>query len=249
MKVTANEEMCEGNPLYSVEGAVYTVYRNSGPTDAAGSITTDKDGWGILEELEPGDYWVCEDQAGTGARDRSDRVPGESDLGTRPRALTARPYPTFRSRTPSACSSARSMRTRARADRREDATLAGALFTVRYYAGDYADARRRAKPPARPRATWVFETDGDGFAYLADEYKHSGDALYYQTNGDASIPLGTVLVQETRAPQGYNLDDGHGGAPKVFCVRITPDGAQGESVYTYNSPRCPTPSSAATSAS
>lgn len=50
-KVTANEEMCEGNPLYSVEGAVYTVYSNSGLTDVAGSITTDRDGYGILRSL------------------------------------------------------------------------------------------------------------------------------------------------------------------------------------------------------
>lgn len=119
-----------------------------------------------------------------------------------------------------------------------DATLEGALFTVRYYAGDYADAAS-AEASGAPARTWVFETDADGFAYLADEYKHSGDPLYYQTNGDASIPLGTVLIQETRAPQGYNLDDGHGGDPKVFCVRITPDGAIGESVYTYNSPQVP----------
>lgn len=68
MKVTANEEMCEDNPLYSVEGAVYTVYRNSGLTDAAGSITTDKDGWGVLEELEPGDYWVKETKQAPGTR-------------------------------------------------------------------------------------------------------------------------------------------------------------------------------------
>ena len=31
VKVTANEEMCEGNPLYSVEGAVYTVHPQLGP--------------------------------------------------------------------------------------------------------------------------------------------------------------------------------------------------------------------------
>lgn len=119
-----------------------------------------------------------------------------------------------------------------------DATLEGALFTVRYYAGDYASAAA-AEASGNPMRTWVFETDSDGFAYYADEYKHSGDALYYQTNGDASIPLGTILIQETQAPRGYNLDDGHGGAPKVFCVRITPDGTAGESVYTYNSPKVP----------
>ena len=237
VKVTANEEMCEGNPLYSVEGAVYTVYRNSGLTDVAGSITTDKDGWGILEDLEPGDYWVKETKQAPGhaidptvypvkvASDETTRVNGKtvSDIPQ------SDPVGMLVGKVDSDTGESRPQ---------GDATLAGALFSVRYYAGDYADAAA-AEASGTPARTWVFETDGDGFAYLADEYKHSGDALYYQTNGDASIPLGTVLIQETRAPQGYNLDDGHGGAPKVFCVRITPDGAVGESVYTYNSPKVP----------
>lgn len=237
VKVTANEEMCEGNPLYSVEGAVYTVYRNSSLTDVAGSITTDKDGWGILEDLEPGDYWVKETKQAPGhaidptvypvkvASDETARVNGKtvSDIPQ------SDPVGMLVGKVDADTGESRPQ---------GDATLAGALFTVRYYAGDYADAAA-AEASGAPARTWVFETDGDGFAYLADEYKHSGDMLYYQTNGDASIPLGTVLIQETRTPQGYNLDDGHGGAPKVFCVRITPDGAQGESVYTYNSPKVP----------
>lgn len=237
VKVTANEEMCEGNPLYSVEGAVYTVYRNSGLTDVAGSITADKDGWGILEELEPGDYWVKETKQAPGhaidptvypvkvASDETTRVNGKS-VSDIPQSD---PVGMLVGKVDADTGESRPQ---------GDATLAGALFTVRYYAGDYADAAA-AEASGAPARTWVFETDEDGFAYLADEYKQSGDVLYHQTNGDASIPLGTVLIQETRAPQGYNLDDGHGGAPKVFCVRITPDGAQGESVYTYNSPKVP----------
>ena len=237
VKVTANEGMCEGNPLYSVEGAVYTVYRNSGLTDVAGSITTDGDGWGILEELEPGDYWVKETKQAPGhaidptvypvkvASDETARVNGQtvSDIPQ------SDPVGMLVGKVDADTGESRPQ---------GDATLEGALFTVRYFAGDYTDAAS-AEASGEPSRTWVFETDVDGFAYLSDEYKHSGDPLYYQTNGDASIPLGTVLIQETRAPQGYNLDDGHGGDPKVFCVRITPDGAVGESVYTYNTPKVP----------
>lgn len=237
VKVTANEEMCEDNPLYSVEGAVYTVYRNSGLTEVAGSITTDKDGWGILEELEPGDYWVKETKQAPGHAIDPTVYPVKvaSDETTRVNGKTVSDIPQS---DPVGMLVGKIDADTGESRPQGDATLAGALFTVRYYAGDYADAAS-AEASGAPVRTWVFETDGDGFAYLADEYKHSGDALYYQTNGDASIPLGTVLIQETRAPQGYNLDDGHGGAPKVFCVRITPDGAQGESVYTYNSPKAP----------
>lgn len=237
LKVSANEEMCEGNPLYSVEGAVYTAYRNSSLTDVAGSITTDKDGWGILEELEPGSYWVKETKQAPGHALDPTVYPVEvkSDETTR---VNGREVSDIPQSDPVGMLLGKVDASTEQSRAQGDATLAGALFTVRYYAGDYADAAS-AEASGEPARTWVFETDGDGFAYLADEYKHSGDPLYRQTNGDASIPLGTILIQETRAPQGYNLDDGHGGAPKVFCIRITPDGAQGESVHTYNSPKVP----------
>ena len=237
VKVTANEGMCEGNPLYSVEGAVYTVYRNSGLTDLAGTITTDEEGYGILEELEPGSYWVRETKQAPGHALDPTVYPVEvrSDETTRVNGQSVSDIPQS---DPVGMLVGKVDADTNESEPQGDATLEGALFTVRYYAGDYADAAS-AEASGAPARTWVFETDADGFAYLADEYKHSGDSLYYQTNGDASIPLGTVLIQETCAPQGYNLDDGHGGDPKVFCVRITPDGAQGESVYTYNSPKVP----------
>lgn len=237
VKVTANEEMCEGNPLYSVEGAVYTVYSNSGLTNVKGSITTNKDGYGILEELEPGSYWVKETKQAPGhAIDPTVyTVEVRSDETTRVNSNSVSDIPQS---DPVGMLVGKVDANTGEASPQGDATLEGALFTVRYFAGDYADAAS-AEASGGPARTWVFETDADGFAYLSDEYKHSGDPLYYQTNGDASIPLGIVLIQETRAPQGYNLDDGRGGSPKVFCVRITPDGAVGESVYTYNTPKVP----------
>lgn len=236
-KVSANPGMCEGNPLYSLKGAEYTVYKNKGLTDKAGTIVTDDEGYGKLEELEPGDYWVKETKSAPGhaldpavyptkvVSDGTTRVNGKtvSDIAQ------SDPVGMLLGKIDSQIGEPVAQ---------GDATLAGALFTVRFYAGDYASAFA-AEASGVPARTWVFETDDDGFAYLADEYKRSGDPLFYQTNGDASIPLGTILIQETKAPQGYNLDDGHGGEPKVFCVRITPNGAVGESVYTYNSPIIP----------
>lgn len=237
LKTSAIPEMCEGNPLYSLEGAVYTVYRNSGLTDVAGTITTDSEGYGKLEDLEPGSYWVRETKQAPGhaldpavyktkvISDETTRVNGDhvSDIPQ------SDPVGMLLGKVDATINASRPQ---------GSASLEGALFTVRYYAGSFSSAQA-AEASGAPARTWVFETDSDGFAYLADEYKYSGDALFHQTNGDATIPLGTVLIQETRAPLGYNLDDGHGNAPKVFCVNITSDGAQGESVYTYNSPQSP----------
>lgn len=236
-KVSANTSMTDDNPCYTREGAVYTVYSNSDLTQVAGTIITDADGYGKLEDLMPGDYWVKETQPSPGyaldpetyktsvASAETARVNGD----TVPEIPQSDPVGMLVGKID--------------ADTNEsvpqgDATLAGAQFTVRYFKGDFADVAS-AEASGAPERTWVFETDEDGFAYLSDEYKCAGDALYYQTNGDASIPLGTVLIQETKAPLGYNLDDGHGGAPKTYCVRITKDGAVGESVYTYNSPKVP----------
>lgn len=237
LKVTENPSMCEGNPLYSLASAEYTVYRNEGLTDKAGVITTDGTGYGKLGELEEGDYWVMETK----------RAPGHA-LDTTVYKTHVTPDETTRVNTRTVSDIAQSDPVgmlvgkvdgqTGESEAQGDATLEGALFTVRYFQGDYATAAA-AEASGAPARTWVFETDKDGFAYYAEEYKYSGDALYYQTNGDASIPLGTILIQETRAPRGYNLDDGHGGDPKVFCIRITEGGAVGESVYTYNRPQIP----------
>lgn len=237
LKVSAIEDMCEGNPLYSLKGAEYTVYRNSGLTDAAGVITTDEDGYGKLEDLEPGDYWVKETKPSPGHALDPDayKTTVYSDETTRVNGKTVSDIPQS---DPVGMLVGKVDASTGEPVAQGDASLAGALFTTRFYAGDYTSVQA-AEASGAPARTWIFETDGDGFAYLAEEYKYSGDPLFHQTNGDASIPLGTILIQETRAPQGYNLDDGHGGDPKVFLVRITSDGAVGESVYTYNTPKVP----------
>ena len=62
-------------------------------------------------------------------------------------------------------------------------------------------------------STWVTktiaETDSDGTTHyitkLADAYKVSGDSFYMQ-DGKAVLPLGTLTVEETKAPNGYLLE-------------------------------------------
>jgi len=85
------------------------------------------------------------------------------------------------------------------------ASLEGAEFTVRYYTGQYTFNDL----PTTPTRTWVVKTLNRGGRYLtglSDTYKVSGDPFYLDT-GIPTLPLGTLTVEETKAPAGYTLDN------------------------------------------
>ena len=237
-KSSAIAKTTDGNACYSLKGAVYTVYSDEGCTAAVGSIATDAAGNGKLEHVTSGTYWVKETQASPGYSLDPNSYKVEVKAGETVSANGKSGLPEIPQSDPVGMLVGKVDAT-TNANRPEGAaTLEGAQFTVRYYDG-YYDSAEAAEASGGATRTWVFKTDADGFAYYSDEYKASGDALYHQSNGDASIPLGTVVIEETKAPQGYNLDDGAGGDPERFCIQITSEGAVGESVYTYNSPTQP----------
>ena len=83
------------------------------------------------------------------------------------------------------------------------ASLEGAEFTVKFYAGHYT----KETLPASATRTWVIKTLKKGDKYvtrLGEEYKVSGDEFYLD-NDLPTLPLGTVTVEETKAPKGYTL--------------------------------------------
>ena len=115
-----------------------------------------------------------------------------------------------------------------------NASLAGAEFTWKYYAGFYT----KDNLPAEATRTWVTktiaETDSDGTTHyitkLADAYKVSGDSFYMQ-DGKAVLPLGTLTVEKTKAPNGYLLDGAYMQAGDkseqikgLYLTQITEDG-------------------------
>ena len=110
-----------------------------------------------------------------------------------------------------------------------DASLAGAEFTFRYYDGQYATAAETEASGA-PTRTWAFKTNEKGRIRIMDEsLKVSGDDLFYNSMGQITLPSGTLLIQETKAPEGYLID------PTVYVRNITPDGTL-EAVNSYNAP-------------
>ena len=78
------------------------------------------------------------------------------------------------------------------------ASLGGAEFTVKYYPtlGDITGLT--------PKYTWVITTGDDGFARIPD------DELPFVTDSNnvivKGLPVGTITIQETKAPIGYLID-------------------------------------------
>lgn len=234
-KLSSNPSVSDGNACYSTQGAVYGIYADSACSSEVARMTTDAAGHARADEIAVGDYYVKEISASAGmwidetvypVTVRSNEVsavnggavydtPFSDPVGM----LVGKVDATTNANRPQGA-----------------ASLKGAEFTVEYFDGDYTSVEE-ARASGQAHDTWVFASDEDGFAYYADEFKVSGGDLYRQVDGTtACLPSGTVLVTETKAPVGYNLDDGNRNDPKTFLVRITDKGAIGESVYTYDSP-------------
>ena len=88
-------------------------------------------------------------------------------------------------------------------------SLEGAEFTVRFYAGRYT----QESLPEKPSKIWVLTTKKENDvcrSKLEKEYQISGDDFYYAENRDKPvIPLGTISIEETKAPKGYMLEQAH----------------------------------------
>lgn len=87
------------------------------------------------------------------------------------------------------------------------APLEGAEFTVKYYDGQYTN---KETLPENATRTWVIKTLKTGNSYSAwldDAHKVSGDDFYLTSSGIPTLPLGTITVEETKAPNGYTLEN------------------------------------------
>lgn len=66
-KRSKNENMTDGNPYYSLKGAVYGVYSDKACKKEVGTITTDENGNGSIKKLKLKEhYWVKEKKASPG---------------------------------------------------------------------------------------------------------------------------------------------------------------------------------------
>ena len=114
--------------------------------------------------------------------------------------------------------------------------MANAEFTVSYYKGYYYTEGELSG--IEPERKWVLKTDGRGYTYLDEDYRAEsdfGEAFYYVPNSSTpTLPLGTITIQETKAPTGYKIN------PELFIRQIKVDEATG-SITTFNEIEVPEP--------
>lgn len=204
-KASSNPGISDNNPCYSLEGATYGVYSDSGCTQQVGTLTCNASGDSNVIDIAPGTYYVKETQAGKSyALDEGIHQVNVSGGQTATVNVTDAPQ-----NDPADMLVAKVDSETGKASPLGAGTLAGAEFTVKYYDGFYTQDNL----PEKATRTWVLKTDENGRTSLArvtldkNKYFVSGDSFYTSTNGNITLPIGTVTVQETKAPSGYLLSD------------------------------------------
>ena len=225
-KNSSNPEITDGNDCYTLAGAVYDLYKADGTY--VRSITTPASGYVDLGEVEAGSYYFVERTAPAGYRLNGDRIwVTVVSEQTATATTTDTPYDDpvgalLQKADPVTGGTAQGL-----------GTLAGAEFTVKFYAGRYDAGVDPAELGIEPTRTWVMATNANGWAYFDNNHVISGDPFYVGASGTPTFPLGTVTVQETKAPEGYLLSTPE--LPnKVYVQRITQDGIDGVGNESWN---------------
>lgn len=172
------------NPLVSLAGAEYTIYRDASCQDAAATLTTDASGYGKSDPLPVADYYVKETKAPSGYQ------------------LDKTVYPVTMEFSGSLVYSVKAKEevikkpieiqkydadTGAKAPISQAASFAGAEYTI------YQDA-------ACKQALETLKTDETGYGK------------------SRPLPISTYYVKETKAPEGYLIDE------TVYEIQVADDG-------------------------
>ena len=211
-KDSSNKTLTDANDCYSLAGAEYGVYTDSNCSNKVATLTTNASGNANTVSLNPGRYYVKETKAPKGYFTDSQVYTADVSGANReslPVKLSVSDDP---ANDPIGMLLGKfdGQKTYNGAGNlpQGSATLAGAEFTVDYYATlDYKSYDDLKNADVKPTRSWTFKTNENGIAhFMADDFV-SGDAFYYNFNNDPCIPRGTVVIRETKAPTGYVKSD------------------------------------------
>ncbi|MCF0230612.1 MAG: hypothetical protein HUJ76_13085, partial [Parasporobacterium sp.] len=218
----------KGNSHYDLSGAWYGVYKNASCTsaDMVTSLKTDANGDTATVKLQAGTYYVKEGTAPKGFKIDTQVYKVEVTTGhtaNNPVVINSNDVPYN-----DPINVAVSKINAETGDASEK--LEGAEYTFIYYDLDGVTKVEdiNGKEPFY-KDPWVLKTNNKGMVYFSEKYKISGSALPVvgtdpYTGNIYGLPLGTLTVQETKAPEGYELDP----TVYVFSIRMNSAGTAAE---------------------
>ena len=203
-KESAMPSISDGNSCYSLAGAEISIYSDADCTDLLDTLTTGEDGYTdyysttfregdsvtlYFKETKAPKGFLINDEVRSITLDSEDSytetitdMPGNDPITLLLKKQTADGHGSG------------------------DTRLEGAEYTVKYY--DILSDTDPAIAGNEAKYTWIFKTDENGRIRLTDDYLVSGsDGLIVNIAGRFTLPLGTITIQETKAPEGYLLND------------------------------------------
>lgn len=237
-KTSANPAITDNNPCYSLQGAEYGVYKTEADAKAdknkVNTLTIGKydnsekyKDWSNEIELDAGTYYLKETKNPKGYALNDSVVSVVVKANESSWIGSNGEFKDYPQSDPVSVVLGKVDKETNKNKPQGSASLAGAEFTVKYYKGLYdSDPAKSGQTPSR---SWVLKTNANGMTSLNDKLKVSGDAFYYASNGDPTLPVGTITIQESKAPKGYFINN------EVFVRKITISGDI-EDVDTYNQP-------------
>ncbi|MGN0302082.1 MAG: collagen binding domain-containing protein, partial [Anaerotardibacter sp.] len=207
-KVSANPSLSNNNDRYSLENACFEIYNEK--NQAVATLYTNEQGKTDKSPLLPsGTYTIVETQAPDGyARAESKTVtinPGET------KTVTFEDYPLNNVVDLAVEKLDKELQTNTPLG---NASLAGAEFTLSYY-DRYLYSETDVNSAGSPERVWTIKTDEEGKAYLDEDHLVTGSPFYRDSQGTITLPLGTLVIKETKASPGYLCSD------EVFIQHIT----------------------------
>lgn len=225
-KTSSNPNCSNNNPLYDLAGTQYTLYTDVNATNVAKTIdgsnavlTCNSAGNTNTLELPIGTYYAKETVAGKGYL-KSDQILGPfiltaSNTVDNPLVINATDTPVD---DPISVALTKT--------NSSNVPIKGAVYCIEYYPGiqTYSESEAQTKHTGSV-SKWYFETDASGKVRFASSSTASGynsSPFFTGVLGERTIPLGTVIMYEEKAPENYTKSSTHW----VFQVRQ--EGSGGE---------------------
>ena len=207
-KNSALPSLTNGLATYTLKNATFGIYRDAACTQRVeGTIlTTDEAGICKPANLDEGTYWA-----------REDTPPSGFAPANAPQAftVTAGETSTVTFVDDALYESVQLMIQKADADTgvaQGSASLEGAEFAVHYYDGTYT----LQNLPDEPKRSWVLRSNAKGEVLLNASARVGSTPFYMDAHGTPVLPVGTIVVQETKAPTGYYLEGQTSSSPSNY---------------------------------